>query len=586
VTITCEFPDKIRFIEQVFRQGDFRLFVPTEEPLRPGMTVDLQIVLGDDEDILTAHAKIAAVRTQAGAAAPGEAGVWVQLDPDEAAALRQSIEFRDGDALKVTVRVFPRYPCALRVLIEKPIIRPARAMNISQGGLCLRSLLPTSIGQTVYLTVEFVTETIAVYGKVIWRRDDLGLTGVQFRFQNDQTRQRLAEQVRRLATEAERVVYAQPSMLLVDDDHTTLRALQASLSTLGYGAVTASSGPEALALARECRPALILLDVLLHGMNGVEVCRVLRRDAQTSKIPVILMSGLPHTQLGVVLREAGALVALPKPYRVQALERLVQIVLDYNQSLLSPKEDASPEARDGNAVPRSALFLRGLYHSETLRVEGYLRDISNDSAFLTSTWGDTVGSQGGITIIDGVTTVAEVEVQVTRRSNWGVIDGEIHADVPGMGLRFLPGKGRDKLEAWLSAHARDANKPVVVVVDDDRAQLEIMSRMLEHAGITAVTLDSPFGVTNAIAYAKPSLVILDFMMPGLDGIRLAQILKADSLTRHLPIWLCSSLDRDHLQALTAEAGADDFIQKGTRPTEIIRRIRELLGMPQPAHPRE
>lgn len=80
---------------------------------------------------------------------------------------------------------------------------------------------------------------------------------------------------------------AKHTVLLIDDDEILVELLSEHLETAGYGVLTASGGPEGLRLAREAQPDLMVLDVMMPGMDGWEVCRRLR---QNSSIPIIFLT--------------------------------------------------------------------------------------------------------------------------------------------------------------------------------------------------------------------------------------------------------------------------------------------------------
>jgi CheY-like chemotaxis protein len=206
-----------------------------------------------------------------------------------------------------------------------------------------------------------------------------------------------------------------------------------------------------------------------------------------------------------------------------------------------------------------------------------LREASETGAFLISNWGDPPTTRAKVVTMSHFDKAMELEVEVVRRTNWGISGEQLLGRMPGMGVNLIGGANLADFRAWLSHHEDDlATHPIVMVVDDDQSHLEILSAMLKHAGMAPLALDSPFGVANAAALAQPALIVLDFMMPELDGSRLCQILKHDERTAAIPVWLHSSLGEARLQALVAQCGADGFVCKISRPSETVERIREFL----------
>jgi len=114
-----------------------------------------------------------------------------------------------------------------------------------------------------------------------------------------------------------------PSILIVDDTLTGRKALELLLKEDGYQLAFASNGREALNRARQIAPDVILLDVMMPGMDGYEVCYQMRSDPMLLDVPILLLSSL--TERGERLRgiESGADDFISKPYdRVELLARV------------------------------------------------------------------------------------------------------------------------------------------------------------------------------------------------------------------------------------------------------------------------
>lgn len=123
---------------------------------------------------------------------------------------------------------------------------------------------------------------------------------------------------------------AAPKTILVVDDEYSVREvlttfLQKEYGPRGYTVETASDGAAALAAVRRRRPALVLLDIEMPGMNGVETLRSIR--AIDAAIPVIMVTGSESTRLAGDVIKGGAFSYLPKPVRLQYLEHIVASVL-------------------------------------------------------------------------------------------------------------------------------------------------------------------------------------------------------------------------------------------------------------------
>ena len=118
-----------------------------------------------------------------------------------------------------------------------------------------------------------------------------------------------------------------PLILVVDDDEDTRRILRTRLEGHAYDVVTAEDGEAALAMARSSRPDLILLDVMMPKLDGVETARRLKADRSLPFIPVILLTALSDLQDVVTGLAAGADEYLTKPIDVAALAARVAAML-------------------------------------------------------------------------------------------------------------------------------------------------------------------------------------------------------------------------------------------------------------------
>ena len=113
-------------------------------------------------------------------------------------------------------------------------------------------------------------------------------------------------------------------ILVVEDDSTLREALQYNLEKEGYAVLPAKDGGEALELARSRRPDLMLLDLMLPVMNGLEVCRILRSEM---KLPVIMLTARTEEVDKVVGLEMGADDYVTKPFSMRELQARIKAVL-------------------------------------------------------------------------------------------------------------------------------------------------------------------------------------------------------------------------------------------------------------------
>ena len=118
-----------------------------------------------------------------------------------------------------------------------------------------------------------------------------------------------------------------PRILIVDDTPANVHVLQLRLKALGYDVLTATDGEEALAVAKDTQPDLILLDIMMPKMDGIEVCRRLRQDPSFPFVPIIMVTAKSDSKDIVAGLEAGGDEYLPKPVDHNALAARVKSML-------------------------------------------------------------------------------------------------------------------------------------------------------------------------------------------------------------------------------------------------------------------
>ena len=217
-----------------------------------------------------------------------------------------------------------------------------------------------------------------------------------------------------------------PAILLVDDSGLFRGAAEEVLKRTGCATLTASSGTEALDIARREKPQMIVVKAGIAPMTGLDLSRVLKADPEFAKTPIVVV-GLPGTEEAA--RKAGADETLPLPLDPEAFFAVVRRFLQ-----VVPREEAR------SAVEWSVTFWRdGIQHV------GTIRDLSRGGFFVRTPVRQPVGARLDVSfdvpVERGVRTiVAEAIVVRLGREN-----------DPGLGCRFfqLSAASRQNLEECL-----------------------------------------------------------------------------------------------------------------------------------------
>ena len=117
-------------------------------------------------------------------------------------------------------------------------------------------------------------------------------------------------------------------ILVVDDDKGATGLIEVILLSSGYEAIIVNDSSKAMAIARETKPDLILLDLMMPEPTGFQLCRMMRADPNFKATPIIIITALDNTDSRVVAIGAGANGFLRKPFHVRDLTEKIKDFLD------------------------------------------------------------------------------------------------------------------------------------------------------------------------------------------------------------------------------------------------------------------
>ena len=120
------------------------------------------------------------------------------------------------------------------------------------------------------------------------------------------------------------------------------------------------------------------------------------------------------------------------------------------------------------------------------------------------------------------------------------------------------------------------SKGKILVVDDEVNITQILEFSIGSEGYQVITASNGEEALDVAKREQPNLIILDVMMPKIDGYEACRRIKANPLTKNIPVILLTAKGRDIDKRLGYEVGATDYIIKPFSPTQLIDRIQELL----------
>ena len=121
----------------------------------------------------------------------------------------------------------------------------------------------------------------------------------------------------------------------------------------------------------------------------------------------------------------------------------------------------------------------------------------------------------------------------------------------------------------------------ILIVEDEVAILELIALNLHQSGFNPLRAVSAEIADNLVKNTLPDLIILDWMLPGMDGVSFAKRLRANSDTKKIPILMLTAKSEEENKILGLDSGIDDYLTKPFSPKELIARIKALLRRSAP-----
>jgi two-component system phosphate regulon response regulator PhoB len=140
----------------------------------------------------------------------------------------------------------------------------------------------------------------------------------------------------------------------------------------------------------------------------------------------------------------------------------------------------------------------------------------------------------------------------------------------GNGCRRLPGSGAEKAETPAMARQR------VLVVDDEEDILQLVEYNLEKNGFDVTCVESGEEALRSARANQPDVMVLDLMLPGLDGLEVCRSIKGEARTRDIPVLMLTAKGEEADVVKGLEMGADDYVTKPFSPKVLVARINALL----------
>jgi HAMP domain-containing protein/CheY-like chemotaxis protein/signal transduction histidine kinase len=386
------------------------------------------------------------------------------------------------------------------------------------------------------------------------------------------------------------------TLLVVEDDPHYARILADLARGVGLKVLVAARGADALALAREYRPAGISLDVFLPDMLGWTVLSQLKHDPATRHIPVQIVTLDEDRRHGLA---RGAFSFVTKPSSAEdlgaAIGRLRDFVQPRKKRLLIVEDNAAERlgiaellGHDDIDMMNAATGAEALVALRERQIDCVVLDLRlpDMSGFdlLETMRNDPALAELPVVVFTGKELSQEEDARLHAMARSVVVKGvespERLLDETALFLhRVVADLPADKQRMLERLHASDEDLvgKTALLVDDDARNIFALSSVLERRGmnvLTATTGSEAVALVNSTP--QLAIVLMDIMMPEMDGYQTIQAVRADPAYRRLPIIALTAKAMVGDREKCLDAGASDYLAKPVDTEQLLSALRMWL----------
>ena len=361
-------------------------------------------------------------------------------------------------------------------------------------------------------------------------------------------------------------------LLVVEDDQDLRNVVAASLRSAGYQVTAIGNGAEVFDRARLERPALVLLDIDLPGLNGHAVCRKLKASPDLSATPVVFMTSRASLNDRLTGQALGADDYLIKP--IDPAELCVRIELLLRDR---PPVPAGVFQAAGRLLTYEAFVLAAdeVLHREAASLAFMRLPSGTEQDTLTSLATDA-RSRDVLAHYDGRHALWLLPLAPLAAATERVRAAA--ARFPGLRASVVAAQPNTRTLETLLAEIDTrldvrAAPSSVLLADDDPAIMRIVDAQLRAAGYKTELVFDGVAALEAVAAHHPTVLVLDLMMPKRTGFDVLGDLSADPARPKVIVLSARGREEDVTRAFAL--GADDYMTKPFSPQELLARVARL-----------
>jgi CheY-like chemotaxis protein len=331
-----------------------------------------------------------------------------------------------------------------------------------------------------------------------------------------------------------------PKILVIEDEPDQNKLIKLRLEARGFTVLSAGRAREGLEVSVREKPDLVLMDMILPDMHGLDATIKLKRDPATRSIPVIALSAVGSPDFTKACLQEGIVAYVRKPYDPRELFKIIERFVRLDERPGREKSSPAAGAEENDREKLSAIKKQP--EDGPISPPSPSRRPGRGSRKMPS--------------IDEMLRGALVDF-----------------DVP------LEKKTSSPSPPSTTAAKDKPRSKIVLVIDDDVSFGRVVSTHLAGHGYEVhLALDGIGGLKEAFL-KKPDLILLNLILPGGGGETVLANLRKSSESGHLPVFVMSSLlSPKNLEEKARELGAQGFISKPVDPEDLLYIIESIIGV--------
>lgn len=361
-------------------------------------------------------------------------------------------------------------------------------------------------------------------------------------------------------------------ILIVDDDILNIKLIQEILKREKYQFAVALNGRTAIYKAKAHKFDLILLDILMPGVDGFEVCKRLHDYPGTKDIPIIFLTALSDIEKTKQGFDVGAVDYVTKPFNKDELLARVkaQIKLKKNREILLETKDSIEIATD---LKNESVIM------ETAKIFTNLNSINALGNSLIKTKLNPEQKKISETILNKCNkTKKQLEevIQIIRISIEQIISGE-----PVTGVDYKADKIITKFIEQAEKKLRERNKEIakkltILIAEDNIMVQKLTENNLKKLGHTVDVAENGKQAVDKFRTGKYDMIFMDCQMPEMDGfkatIAIREIEKEKQVSPGIQIIAMTAGTKQSERKMCIDAGMDDFLEKPFKVQELLEKL--------------